>query len=452
MKKNNKHFLRGILAAAAMLLVISCDDDYKEGVAGEAQLINDVNINMPSVFKLATGMDFQAIYSIVPEDAIDQKLVWKSSNENIATVTQEGYIQAKALGDTYINITPSTTFNAVKTIFLTVVPKATSIDMAPIEMYDGTSLTLNSNLSVQPENGYKEEVTCEVADKSVAIFENGQLKALKAGTTTITVKTVDGSNLSVTVTVTVIAAIEVEDVEFATNQEFAITDTDMPLSFTLTPADATAETAVWESSDESIVTVNASGKITARGFGNVTIKATTPAGKEVTTTIAVVEGKLNDIGNVLSIYNLDQNGTGAIQDNKFVVTFTPGGNRSDLLRGGGAYLNVDKYPIFAIRTNAVHPDKIWHNLDTQVDGGANGGINMVWQNRFTAKDGGQVYYVNLAAITYNGSTLQGKGGVKMSRFWIKTGSDTNPRDTYYDLHWVKTFKSMQELQDYVDNE
>ena len=129
MKKNNifsKVFLWGMLSIVATAFN-SCSDDYKEGTMNEAKLVNDIKINISNSFKLASGMDFQAIYSVIPEDATDQLLIWKSSNENVATVTQNGYIQTKGLGETYISVTPSTTYEAVKTIFLTVVPKATSI-------------------------------------------------------------------------------------------------------------------------------------------------------------------------------------------------------------------------------------------------------------------------------------------------------------------------------------
>jgi|GEM_PF-4324091 len=115
MKKNNifsKIFLWTFMSVIAVAST-SCDDDYQEGKMEEAKLINDVKINAPSNFKLAIGMNFQSVYSIIPEDATDQLLVWKSSKEAVATVTQDGYIETKSLGETYINIIPSTTFDAV---------------------------------------------------------------------------------------------------------------------------------------------------------------------------------------------------------------------------------------------------------------------------------------------------------------------------------------------------
>lgn len=455
MKKNNifsRVFLWGMLSIVTTAFN-SCSDDYKEGTMNEAKLVNDIKINISNSFKLASGMDFQAIYSVIPEDATDQLLIWKSSNENVATVTQNGYIQTKGLGETYISVTPSTTYEAVKTIFLTVVPKATSIGVDEIEMFEGTSLTLTGYVSVLPENGYKEELNCTVSDPSVVSYENGTLKALKAGTTTITVKTVDGSNLTTTTTVTVHTAIPVENIEIAPNQEFAITDNNMLLDFTLTPDNATVETLIWESTDESIATVNSEGRITAHNYGSVDIKAIAPDGsKEVKATIHINKGKINDIGDVLSIYGFTNSATGAVQGDKLVVTYADGQRRADLLRGT-AYLDVDKYPVLGIKASCLDMTKLWHNLDTKVDGGTNGGINMVWGNVLPTNDGARVYYIDLAAVKFGGNTLQGLGPQKMSLFTFKTGTDRAVGyESGYNLYWVKTFKSMQELKDFIDNE
>lgn len=455
MKKNNifsKVFLWSLLFITEIAF-ISCDDDYKEGIMNEAKMINDIEVNVSNSFKLALGMDFQTVYSIIPQDATDQILVWKSSNENVATVTQNGHIQTKGLGETYISITPSTAFETVKSIYLTVVPKATSINADAIEMFEGTSLTLTDCVSVQPTNGYKEMMDCIISDPTIVSYENGILKALKAGTTNIVIKTIDGSNVSVSTTVTVSTAIPVENIEIAANQEFAITDDNILLAFTLTPNNATVETLIWESADESIATVNSEGKITAHGYGSVEIKATIPgSNKEVKATIYIDKGKINDVGNVLSIYSFTNNATGGVQGDKLVVTYGKDQKRADLLRGN-AYIDVDKYPILGIKAGCLEMSKFWHNLDTKLATGTNGGINMVWGNVLPTNDGARVYYIDMAAIKFGANTLQGLGPQELSLFTIKTGTDSAVGfESGYDLYWVKTFKSMQDLQDFIANE
>ncbi|ERK30610.1 Ig-like domain-containing protein [Clostridium intestinale] len=74
-----------------------------------------------------------------------------------------------------------------------------------------TSLSLNVGqnedliATVKPDNAENKKVTWISSDESVAtVDENGKVTATKAGNTTITAKTTDGSNLTATCTVTVV--------------------------------------------------------------------------------------------------------------------------------------------------------------------------------------------------------------------------------------------------------
>ncbi|QLY78056.1 Ig-like domain-containing protein [Clostridium intestinale] len=59
--------------------------------------------------------------------------------------------------------------------------------------------------TVKPDNASIKDVTWSSSDESVAtVDENGKVTAIKAGNTTITAKTIDGSNLTATCDVTVI--------------------------------------------------------------------------------------------------------------------------------------------------------------------------------------------------------------------------------------------------------
>jgi uncharacterized protein YjdB len=131
--------------------------------------------------------------------------------------------------------------------------------------------------AVAPPNATNQGVIWESSDDSVlTVDQNGSIEAVGEGTAAITVTTQDG-NFDDTATVDV-AAVTVTGVTLdQTSLNMTVGDTEQ-LTATVDPANATNQSVVWASSDDTIATVDQSGLVEAVGAGQATITVTTDDG------------------------------------------------------------------------------------------------------------------------------------------------------------------------------
>ena len=152
------------------------------------------------------------------------------------------------------------------------------------------SLTLNeADKTVSLEVGGEKKITVTFeggtlewtsSDSTVVSVENGTLKALKAGTATITVTLKEKTEYTATITVTVTepapVVVEVTGIALAGKKTEVEVGEEFTLSTVITPNNATDKTVTWASSDATVATVT-DGKVKALKAGTTEISATAGA-------------------------------------------------------------------------------------------------------------------------------------------------------------------------------
>ena len=132
-------------------------------------------------------------------------------------------------------------------------------------------------------------------------------------------------------------------------------------------------------------------------------------------------------------------------DGQLVMTLAevlPGIWRGDMSRGQGAILHAGNYPIVAIRIKL--PEVVNIHLDTEIGSFGNGA------NNWTGKVGEEVYYYDLTARGFGseGTMLPMDQTSTFTRFQFKV-ADITSGETQYTSDWVKTFRSLEDLQAFV---
>ena len=142
--------------------------------------------------KLSLSIDAtQQLTATIAPSVANPKITWVSSNPDVATVGENGFVTAKAIGTA--TITATTANGAVATCEVTVSTPVTNVtlDKTTLSLKRGSTDTLTA--TVEPENASNKNVTWASDNVTVAtVDENGLVTAVSAGTANITVTTVDG--------------------------------------------------------------------------------------------------------------------------------------------------------------------------------------------------------------------------------------------------------------------
>ena len=143
------------------------------------------------------------VANIAPTNAYIKNVTWSSSNPAVATVDNNGKVTAKSVGVANITVT-TMDGNIAATCALTVDKTlASSITLTNTEYPLVVGKNLQLNPVVLPETTTDKSYDITITDSTVAVVENGKIKGLKVGETTVTLTTKDGSNKTYTFTLKV---------------------------------------------------------------------------------------------------------------------------------------------------------------------------------------------------------------------------------------------------------
>ncbi|MGM8360617.1 pectate lyase [Flavobacterium sp. ARAG 55.4] len=153
-----------------------------------------------------------------------------------------------------------------------------------------TSTPKPLTVTVLPTDASQKEVEWSVSDSEVAVItETGILTGIKNGTVEVTAKATDGSGVKGSKTYTVSGittpTVFVENITITA----ATISNGQPLQLTtqITPANATNKTLTWTISNQAIATISATGLLTPKTNGTVTVTATTTDGSGKSTQIDI---------------------------------------------------------------------------------------------------------------------------------------------------------------------
>ena len=279
--------VKKILAIALMLIALcACGEKPEDKIVPVAS----VTLSQPEA-EMKVGETLQLKAQISPSNATEQNVVWASSKQSVATVSDAGLVTAVGAGTTNITATvdgksATCKITVVKPEVPVVHVESVTLDKTDAQLEIGGTLTLTA--TVLPDDADDKSVEWKSSNPAIAeVDQSGKITAVSSGAVTITVTTIDGNKMAACELTVKTAFIPVESITFEHDEYIAHLNDSYPLQVTVLPENATDKTITWSSSNPDIVSVTQEGIVTGHGDGEVTITARA-GDKEATCTIFAI--------------------------------------------------------------------------------------------------------------------------------------------------------------------
>ncbi|MBR0137618.1 MAG: Ig-like domain-containing protein [Erysipelotrichaceae bacterium] len=232
-----------------------------------------VNVYLPDsqyetkYLSLKNGQSYQIVNTDFHLTEIQQEeVLYSSFNNSVASVTETGLIQAGRPGTTYVRVADMQGNIVQYMVKVTNSITAINLNRTSINLKIGETFQLKATVS--PSNVENKKLRYESSDRSIAtVTDTGLIKAVSSGTVRITITPADGSEISREVTVTV------------TKDTITVNVMALPMmigkKFQLTASSSSGKKLVYNSKDNSVVSVDENGCLYAHSAGEVVITIST---------------------------------------------------------------------------------------------------------------------------------------------------------------------------------
>lgn len=230
---------------------------------------------------LFVGGNGKIRYSVLPSNATNTNVTFKSLNEKVATVDANGVVTGVSEGNADIVITTEEGgFEAKCTV------RVDGIDARGIERVGDKTVTMGLNqtrqlqVKITPSDTTNKNVQWTSSNNSVATVDsNGVVISKNSGSTIITATTHNGLKTEFFIEVET----PVTNITLNSNEINLNPGGTFKLDATVNPSNASNKNIKWISANESIATVDQSGNVTADVAGTTYISAVSADGKVVAT-------------------------------------------------------------------------------------------------------------------------------------------------------------------------
>lgn len=483
------------------LSIISCSDDKDLGATmTEVYPISSIAIDSTNydasgdTICLLKNQTLQLTWAVKPDNVTNSNVAWTSTYDSIASVKSGGektvtVTTSTYLGYTTLRVTPDIGFgNSAST------PSKIIKVMDHFTYMDNVSITNTPTKAVAIGDTYQLTTSCTPSTTTfkrykwtssspaiATVDKNGIVSGVAEGKTIITATANDlnpNAPASASAEISIKKVIPIEGIELVTEDEMSQLGygEDYQIKYNLTPTNATSSLISWTSDNANIATVDDGGLVHVNSLvsGTATITASYKSFVK-SVTIKVAAGRLcYSFANNISPWTLGNSATSTSDGTKTIVQMGKSGSKyrgdfSLVTNGSNKSLTITpatyRYLAVKIRPSAVlksgtnsagaiklelydNPLTIGYNNVGSI-GSANNAFSILNGSSISTTTPNIIYY-DLEA-KYDTKTPTSWSAFSLVQFKFVIADYSDPA-TSYDIYWVRTFKTLDDLNTYVNNE
>ena len=298
---SNSGYWNDFLSSSTVYVPKGSIDTYKKAkywsyatILEETVPVTGITLDQENISFSDIGASVQLTATILPTDADNPKVIWKSSDTNVATV-KDGKVTCTGYGTAIITATSEeggyiATCNVTATKRI-VLPSSITLDRNEAAIKVGEATTLKAN--VLPADADDKTIVWSSENSDIASVTNdGVVTGHKAGTTKIIVTT-NANGLKDECILTVLQpttgiTLDRQNISFANIGE------NVQLTANVLPEDASNKNVSWASSDTKVAIVS-NGNVVCTGYGTAVISAITDDGGYMATCVINATSGINGI-------------------------------------------------------------------------------------------------------------------------------------------------------------
>ena len=244
------------------------------------QRVTKIKLNKSIINLSKKGKTAKLKAAVLPNNAYNKSVTWKSNNTKVVTVDKNGKIKATTnKGTTYVNAIAKDGSKIRTRILVDVGKKVKKITL------NKSSVTLNRGAknrtfqlkkAIKNKNATYKGVSWYSSNKNVAtVNSNGKVTIKHRGKVVITVKAKDGSNKSAKCKFTVKQLVTKLSYNNKKQVKEVYKNKTIKFAVTVVPSNANNKGLTYSSSNKKVATVNSKGVVKGIKAGTVTITAKT---------------------------------------------------------------------------------------------------------------------------------------------------------------------------------